>query len=230
MDAAWASLVELLPAVPVTLRVTGVSAALATLLALGAGALRLSTHRGLRVLSGAYVEVFRGTSALVQIFWFFFVLPLFGLSLTPHQAGIAALSLNIGAYGAEVVRGSILAVPAIQVEAAIALNMTARQRLRRVVIPQALPLMIPQAGNLAVSLLKATSLLSLVTIVEMTSRAQAIRERTGDEAPVYGALLVVYFILSLVIGGVASGLERRASRHLPDLRRERKPVPMEVPA
>lgn len=230
MDAVWQSMVELLPAVPITLWVTGVSAVLATLLALGAGALRLSPNRAVRALSGSYIEVFRGTSALVQIFWFFFVLPLFGLSLTPNQAGVAALSLNIGAYGAEVVRGSILAVPRIQWEGAIALNMTAWQRLRRVVIPQALPLMIPQAGNLAVALLKATSLLSLVTIVEMTSRAQAIRERTGDEAAVYGALLILYFILSLGVGGVASAFERRATRHLPHLRRERKPAAMEVPA
>ncbi len=221
---------ELLPAVPITLWVTGASAVLATVLALGAGALRLSSSRAVRALSGAYVEVFRGTSALVQVFWFFFVLPLFGLSLTPDQAGIAALSLNIGAYGAEVVRGSILAVPRIQWEAAVALNMTAWQRLRRVVVPQALPLMIPQAGNLAVSLLKATSLLSLVTISELTSRAQAIRERTGNEAAVYGALLLMYFILSLGIGGVASGLERRASRHLPKLRSGRKPTPLELPA
>ena len=87
-----------------------------------------------------------------------------------------------------------MAVPRGQIEAGIALNLTAWQRYRLIVLPQAIPLMLPQAGNLLQSMIKATSLLSLVTIQELTSRAQAIRERTGDETGVYLALLGLYFV------------------------------------
>jgi polar amino acid transport system permease protein len=210
----WSHLPEIARALPLTVCVTVAAALLAAGIALTAGALRLSPVLPLRLLSGAYIEFFRGTSLLVQIFWFFFVLPLFGLPLSPLQAGVAALALNLGAYGAEVVRGSLLAVPRSQVEAGIALNLTAWQRFRVILVPQALPLMLPQAGNLTISLLKATSLLSLVTISEITARAQAIRERTGDEQGVYLALLLCYFTLSLGIAAVVRGAERLATRHL----------------
>lgn len=207
------ALLRLAPAIPLTVGVAVASGVLGAVVAIVAGAARLSPLRPVRLVAGLYVEVFRGTSAVVQVFWFYFVLPLLGVPLSGVQAGILALALNGGAYGAEVVRGSILAVPRGQVEAAIALNYPPAHRLLRIVLPQAWPLALPQAGNLAVSLLKATSLLSLVGTAEATSRAQTLRDG-GEEGVVYLALLLLYLSLSTVAGAVVWLLERRAGRHL----------------
>ena len=145
-------------------------------LAVVAGVGRLSTRRPLRWLASVYVEVFRGTSALVQLFWFYFVLPLFGLQLPAMLVGIGGAGSR-GAYGAEVVRGAIRAVPPGQREAGVALNFTRGQILRRLVLPQAVPAMLPPAGNLLIELLKNTALVSLVTITDLTFRGQLLRAR-----------------------------------------------------
>src|SRR5690606_38430262 len=118
----------------------------------------------LRWFSIALIEIFRGTSLLVQLFWLFFALPVAGellgvdLRLSPVVAGTLALSLNIGAYGAEVVRGAIQAVPATQYDAAKALDFTPRQILWRIAVPQAVTEMMPSYGNLAIQNLKDTAL------------------------------------------------------------------------
>ena len=100
-----------------------------------------------------YVEIFRGTSILVQLFWIFFVLPLppFNLEISPFVAGVLALGLNVGAYGAEVVRGAIQSISRGQIEAAIALNMSRGLMMRRVILPQALVRIVPPFGNLLIS-------------------------------------------------------------------------------
>src|SRR5690606_39764913 len=113
------------------------------ILSFAAGIGKLSGNWLIRWLSVVYIEVFRGTSLLVQMFWLFFALPLIGISLDPYVAGVAALSLNIGAYGAEVVRGAIQAVPVGQYEAATAVNFTKRYTLWNVILPQALVDMMP---------------------------------------------------------------------------------------
>src|SRR5262245_41827711 len=112
----------LLDGAAVTAEITALSIVVALLVAFPVGLARLSTVGPVRWLAGAYVEVFRGTSVLVQMFWFFFALPAFGVRLTPVAAGVLALGLNVGAYGAEIVRGAVKAVPRGQLEAATALN------------------------------------------------------------------------------------------------------------
>src|SRR3546814_9872146 len=119
---------------------------------------RMYGPRPLRWLAISYIELFRGTSALVQLFWLFFVLPHFGLTLPPLTVAVVALGLNVGAYGAEVVRGAIDAVPRGQWEATIALNMSRIEALRRVILPQAVVAMSPPWGNLFNETLKATAL------------------------------------------------------------------------
>src|SRR5690606_18739516 len=128
------------------------------LLAFAAGIGKLSKVAPLRWLSVVYIEIFRGTSLLVQMFWLFFALPLLGVRLEPTTAGILALSLNIGAYGAEVVRGAILAVDPKQYEAATAVNFGPRYTLWQIILPQALVEMMPPFGNLVVQNLKDTAL------------------------------------------------------------------------
>src|SRR5690606_3067203 len=115
-----------------------------------------------------YVEFARGVSAIILLFWMFFALPpLLGVNFTPLIAGVLALGINMGAYGAEVVRGGIQAVPVGQTEAGIALNMTERQRLTQVILPQAVPVILPPFGNLMIEILKGTALVSLITLSDL---------------------------------------------------------------
>lgn len=189
--------------------IAGLAVAFAT--AFTFGLTRSYAPKGVRWLATGIVEFFRGTSALVQLFWAFYVLPFFGLTLPPYLVGILVLGLNQGSYGSEIVRGSIAAVPKGQLDAARALRMPPMSRLRRVVLPQALPIMIPPFGNMAISMLKFTSLLSAVTVQDLTSRAQRTRTDIGESALVFGSILIVYFVLSLILSSITRLIERRVT-------------------
>ena len=205
---------ELLRGVQVTVTVAAGGALLALAMGLLAALAKLYGPAALRWLAVAYIEIFRGTSALVQLFWLFFVLPHFGITLAPITVGIVALGLNVGAYGAEVVRGAIQAVPCGQWQAATALNMTRYQTLRHVVLPQAFVAMIPPWGNLMIELLKATSLVSLITLSDLTFKAQQINQNTLRTVEVFSLVLVIYLALSVLITLAMRSLERHASRGL----------------
>ncbi|MFY3135080.1 ectoine/hydroxyectoine ABC transporter permease subunit EhuC [Achromobacter xylosoxidans] len=199
----------LLEGLAVTLQIMAGAVVLAVPLALVAGVGRLSTLRPVRWLASIYVEVFRGTSALVQLFWFYFVLPLFGVQLPAMLVGIVVLALNAGAYGAEVVRGAIRAVPPGQREAGVALNLTRGQIMRRIVVPQAVPAMLPPAGNLLIELLKNTALVSLITITDLTFRGQLLRSETLRTTEIFTLMLLLYFAVALLITAGVRLLERR---------------------
>ena len=202
-------LTELIPALGLTLALTLCAAALGVADAFLAGLGRLSRFRLVRWVAGVYVEVFRGTSALVQLFWVYFVLPFAGIELNAFTAGFVVLGLNAGAYGAEVVRGAILAVPQGQRDAARALNLSPSQTMLRVVLPQALPGMLPPAGNLVIELLKNTALVSMIAVHELTFTAQLLRASTLQTGLIFGLVLVLYFAIALVLTRLFRGLERR---------------------
>ena len=157
----------------------------------------------------AYVDVFRGTSALVQLFWVYFALPLLGVRLDAMTAGILVLGLNVGSYGSEVVRGAIQAVPREQYDAAAALNLSERQTMWRVILPQAALAMIPPFGNLFIELLKGTALVSLITLSELTFQGQTLLAATLRSGEIFGLILVLYFLLALMISSGMKRLERR---------------------
>ncbi|MEO5619870.1 MAG: ectoine/hydroxyectoine ABC transporter permease subunit EhuC [Cypionkella sp.] len=202
----------------VTFQLTVFSTLFGGLLAFAAGVGKLSANPLLRGVSVTYIEIFRGTSLLVQLFWLYFALPVAGqalgidLRIPPLVAGVLALSLNIGAYGAEVVRGAIQSVSQDQHEAARALNFTPRQTLLGVTIPQALPEMMPSFGNLAVQNLKDTALVSLISLGDMTFRAEQLRNFTQDSTTIYSMLLLMYFGMALVLSALMRGLEQHLSR------------------
>lgn len=187
-----------------------VALALAFLAAIG----RLYGPKPLAWLAIAYIETFRGTSALVQLFWLFFVLPHFGLTLAPMSTAVIGLGLNIGAYGAEVVRGAIQAVPRGQWEAAIALSIGRATALRRIILPQAIVAMIPPWGNLFIELLKATALVSLITLGDLAFRAQQMNQTTLRTVEIFSLVLVIYLAIALLISQGMRWLERRAARGL----------------
>lgn len=179
---------------------------------------RLSHNRTARYACVGFIEVFRGTSLLVQLFWLYFALPLIGeaigvnLRLPPVAAGALALSLNIGAYGAEVVRGALQAVPHDQHEVAKALDFTPRQTLWRISLPQAIPEMMPSFGNLAVQNLKDTALVSLISLGDLAFKAEQIRNFTQDSTTIYTILLLMYFGMALVVTAIMKLLERSVGR------------------
>lgn len=203
---------DLLRGLAWTLALTTGGCLLAVVLAFAAGLGKLSPFRVLRIPSVVYIEVFRGTSALVQLFWFFFVLPFFGINLPAFAAGVLVLGLNAGAYGAEIVRGGVQAVPPGQREAAVALNFTPWQTLRRIVLPQAVVTMIPPFGNIFIELLKNTALVSLITISELTFAGQTLRAETFRTKEIFSLILLLYFAVALCITFAMRGLERRLRR------------------
>ena len=207
MEGAW-----------VTIQLTLYSTVLGAVLAFAAGIGKRSPNWAIKSVAIAYIEVFRGTSLLVQLFWLYFALPLAGtamgidLRLPPVLAGVLALGLNIGAYGAEVVRGAIQAVHTDQYEAARALNFKPRQTLFGIILPQAIPEMMPSFGNLAVQHLKDTALVSLISLGDLTFRAEQIRNFTQDSTTIYTMLLLAYFAMALVVTAIMRLLERYLTR------------------
>ena len=160
------------------------------------GLMRLSKNLVIQGIATVYIEFFRGTSLLVQLFWAYYVLPFFGISLEAFTAGVVALGLNFGAYGAEIVRAGILAVPKGQWEAAHSLNFTPAKRIKRIIIPQIFPIILPPAANLTVELLKATALVALVTVVDLTFEAKQINSITWLSAQCFGTALLIYYIMA----------------------------------
>lgn len=172
------------------------AAILGVAVALAMGLLKLSQNRPLRAVAVTYIEIFRGTSLLVQLYWIFFVLPLFGVSINKFTAGYVAVGMNIGAYGAELVRGGILSVPKGQWEAALAINMSPAQKMRRIILPQALVNMLPPWGNLMIELLKGTALVSLISVADLMFETKQINGSTFLSAQAFGAALVIYYVMA----------------------------------
>ncbi|AYV25685.1 MULTISPECIES: ectoine/hydroxyectoine ABC transporter permease subunit EhuC [unclassified Streptomyces] len=200
--------------VAVTLLATTLSAAVALIVAFAFGLLTRSTRLLVRGPSRFTVEFFRGTSLYVQLFWLFFALPVLGFRLEPMACAVVAFGLNFGAYGSEVVRGALEAVPRTQWEAAVALGMSPRQRMIRVVMPQAWVQMIPPFGNLLIQLLKATPLLSLITIADLTFEMDQLRSLTGSTAQAYLAILVIYYAIAAVLNSFMKAAESAAKTRL----------------
>ena len=207
---------QLLSGAWTTIQVTAYAAVLGTLIALVGGVTSLSGSRLLRWVTRVYVEVFRGVSAIILLFWVYFTLPqLLGIFLSPLQAGLLALGTNMGAYGSEIARGAIQAVPRGQSEAAIAINLSPFQRLRHVVLPQAVVIMLPPFGNLLIEVMKASALVSLIDLGDLTERAQNLRTlREAGSLQIFTTVLILYFLISAAITVGVRMLERRFGRGL----------------
>jgi polar amino acid transport system permease protein len=193
----------------VTLVTTVLAAILALVLGFIGGLMRLSKNKVVRFIVAIYVETFRGTSLLVQLFWIYFVLPMFGITMSALTAAVLAIGLNYGAYTSEVVRSGIQSVDQGQTEASIALNFTRVQRMRRIIIPQAFILMIPNLGNQLIELFKSTSLVALITLNDLTYYANLLNATTLQTTQIFTALLIVYFIIAWPMTKGMQLLERK---------------------
>lgn len=196
----------------VTMTITLASIAVGAVLAFFFGILRVEGGPILSAIALCYTEVFRGTSLFVQLFWFYYALPLVGLSFDPVTTGILVLAAHAGGYGAEIVRGALSSVSTQQLEAARALNFSRFQTLFRISLPQAVVEMMPAFGNLAIETLKLSSLVSLISIADLTFAAQSIRNITLDSASIYSITLLYYFAMSLVLMVAIRVIERFVRR------------------
>lgn len=190
----------------ITIQQTVLAILVAVGVALLMGLMRLSPNIVLRGVATVYIEIFRGTSLLVQLYWIFFVLPLFGLTLDKFTAGFLAVGMNIGGYGAELVRGGILSVPKGQWEAALALNMSPMKRMARIIFPQALLNMLPPWGNLLIELLKGTALVALISVADLMFVAKQINGSTFLSAEAFGTALIIYYVLARLV--ISPGMRR----------------------
>ncbi len=164
------------------------------------GLLRLSKHTVIRKITGLYIELFRGTSLIVQLFWLYYAIPmLFGINLGSNWIiGVIAIGLNYGAYLSEVVRGSVEAVDDGQTEAAIALNLSSFQKMRYIILPQAVRMMLPEFGNYTIQMLKGTALVSLISLNDILYYGNILRSSNLSQAPlIYLVILIFYFVLAL---------------------------------
>lgn len=199
---------QLLFGAAVTAEITVAAAMLSLLLSFTAAVARLYGPLPVRVLAVAYIEIFRGTSLLVQLFWLFYVLPHFGIELSPIWAGILSLGLNIGAYGAEIFRSAFQSVSRLQWEATVALNMRPTLAFRRIILPQSLTIAVPPFGNLMIELLKNTSLVSMISIMDLMFRSQQVIQATFKMGEVLAAAFLLYFAMAAFITILTRAIER----------------------
>ncbi len=196
--------------IPLSLASFALGLALALLVAL----MRLSRVRIISGLARAYVSVIRGTPLLVQLFVIFYGLGSIGLRIDPWPSAIIAFSLNVGGYAAEVIRAAILSVPKGQWEAAHMIGMPRQLALRRIILPQAARVSVPPLSNTFISLVKDSSLASLILVTEMFRRAQEIAAFSGDFMVVYIEAAAIYWVICLVLSAGQSVLEERLDRYV----------------
>jgi cystine transport system permease protein len=190
------------------------SFAIGLVLALAVALMRLSKNPVLSNIARFYVSVIRGTPLLVQLFVIFYGLPSIGVVIDPWPSAIVAFSLNVGGYAAEVIRAAILSVPKGQWEAAYTIGMSPATTLRRVILPQAARVSVPPLSNTFISLVKDTSLASLILVTELFRVSQEIASATFEFMLIYLEAALIYWLFCLVLSGGQSMLEKRLDRYV----------------
>ena len=214
MDLVFNSFPLLLVGAGVTIQITVLSTAIGFVIGLIVGVARISHVRLLRMLAEVYVEFFRGTPLLVQIFLFYFALPvLTGQRIDPFIAAISACGINSGAYVAEIFRAGIQSVDEGQMEAGRSLGMTWLQTMRYIIVPQAFKRVIPPLGNEFIAMLKDSSLVSVIGFEELTRRGQLIIAKTYGSFEIWMSVAVIYLVMTLTISRFVAYLERRCRVH-----------------
>jgi cystine transport system permease protein len=214
-ELVWSSLGPLLiGAITGTIPLALASFSLGLLLALVVALMRLSRNRAVSAVARTYISVIRGTPLLVQLFVIFYGLPSVGITISPWPSAIIAFSLNIGGYAAEVIRAAILSVPKGQWEAGHTIGMSRHQTLVRIILPQAARVSVPPLSNTFISLVKDTSLASLILVTELFRVAQQVAAFSQEFMLLYLEAAVIYWIICLVLASGQSALEKRLDRYV----------------
>ncbi len=190
------------------------SFALGLMLALLVALMRIGSNPVLAWIARAYISVIRGTPLLVQLFVIFYGLPSIGVTLSPWPSAIIAFSLNVGGYGAEVIRASILSVARGQWEAGYTIGMSRGKTLRRLILPQAARVSVPPLSNTFISLVKDTSLASLILVTELFRQAQEVASFSQEFMLLYLEAALVYWLFCLVLSTGQTKIEERLDRHV----------------
>lgn len=205
----WKNLPLLLKGAWLTVEVSTGAIIAAILVGIVMGVAKTSRHQFLRLPAAWYVEAFRNTPLLIQIFFIYFGLPQIGLKLSPFMSGFTALVLYTGAYNTEIVRAGLEAIPKGQIEAARSLGFTELQTIRHIIVPQAFRISLPALSNNFIALLKNSSLVSVIGMVELTFIGNDLTAWTFRAFEVYGAVTVIYLILVFNLSWILAMIERR---------------------
>ena len=194
----------------ITVKITAMSVALGIVIGLFAGIARICRVKPLRWISAVYVDFCRGTPLLVQIFLFYFAVPVItGQRIDPYVAAVGSCGINSGAYIAEIVRAGIQSIDEGQMEAGRSLGMTWTQTMRYVIVPQAMKRVIPPLGNEFIALLKDSSLVSVIGFEELTRRGQLIIAKTYASLEIWFSVAIIYLVMTLTISRFVAFLEKR---------------------
>ncbi|MFJ6418035.1 amino acid ABC transporter permease [Paeniglutamicibacter sp. NPDC091659] len=211
LDSFWPIVIGgLKGTIPLSLASFVIGLAIALLMAL----MRLSANRLVSFIARAYISVIRGTPLLVQLFVIFYGMPSIGVTLNPWPSAIIAFSLNVGGYAAEVIRAAILSVPRGQWEAGYTIGMSRATTLRRLILPQAARVAVPPLSNTFISLVKDTSLASLILVTELFRKAMEIAAFSQEFMLIYMEAALVYWVFCLVLSTGQSRLEGRLDRYV----------------
>ncbi len=214
-DLFWSSLGPIVVgAIAGTIPLALISFAIGLVIALGVALMRLSKVRVVSGIARFYISVIRGTPLLVQLFVIFYGLPSIGVVVPAWPCAIIAFSLNVGGYAAEVIRAAILSVPRGQWEAAYMVGMSPALALRRIILPQAARVSVPPLSNTFISLVKDTSLASLITVTELFRVAQQVAAFSQEFMLLYLEAALVYWVVCLVLSTAQSRVERRLDRYV----------------
>jgi cystine transport system permease protein len=215
LDIAQSSLQPLLEgALVYTLPLSLITFVVGLILAVLTALARISTVKPFQWIARIYVSAIRGTPLLVQLFILFYGLPSVGIVIDPFPAAVIGFSLNVGAYASEVIRAAILSIPKGQWEAAHMIGMSYTQTLRRVILPQATRVSIPPLSNTFISLVKDTSLASLILVTEMFRRAQEIAATNYEFLLLYTEVAIIYWIICFFLSLIQGRLEHRFDRYV----------------
>ncbi|TFD68714.1 amino acid ABC transporter permease [Cryobacterium ruanii] len=190
------------------------SFAIGLVLALALALMRLSAKRWLSGIARGYISIVRGTPLLVQLFVIFYGLPSIGVTIEPWPSAVVAFSINVGGYAAEVIRAAILSVPKGQWEAAYMIGMSHRRALTRIILPQAARVSVPPLSNTFISLVKDTSLASLILVTELFREAQQIAAFSTEFMLIYLEAALIYWVICLVLSTGQGFLEKRLDRYV----------------
>ncbi len=196
--------------IPLTL----ISFALGMILAVLTALARLSNISILRGIARFYVSAIRGTPLLVQLFIIFYGLPTLGIKFDPFPSAIIAFTLNKGAYSSEIVRAAIQSIPKGQWEAGYSIGMTYSQALKRIILPQATRVSIPPLSNSFISLVKDTSLASLILVTEMFRKAQEIAATNYEFLLMYMEAALLYWVICFILSIIQGRIENRLDRYI----------------
>ncbi|WP_366922126.1 amino acid ABC transporter permease [Metallumcola ferriviriculae] len=193
----------------ITVEITGLSLVLALIIGMVTALLRISNSVILRKTAGFYISLIRGTPLLVQLMYVYFVLPEFGLRLTPSVSAIIGLSLYEGAYLAEIFRAGIQSIGKGQFEAAYAIGMNHSTAMRIIILPQAIKNVLPPIGNSAILLLKNSSLAAVIAVNELMHTGELLATSTFRNLEIFTLVAVMYWLLHYPLAVIADYLERK---------------------